>query len=64
MHKFNDKAVFLLSRLVDWTNNGIAYEADQRHAEIILGYFLKVAIDLGTLKDARTNLFENSRPIH
>ena len=32
----DDKAVRILNRLVAWTNRGIVYEADQRHAEIII----------------------------
>ena len=30
------KAMRVLNRLVHWTNEGIEYEADQRHAEIII----------------------------
>ena len=32
----DDKAIRVLNRVVEWTANGIAYEADQRHAEIIV----------------------------
>ena len=32
----DDKAVRVLNRIVTWTNEGIQYEADQRHAEIIV----------------------------
>ena len=31
----DDKCVRILSRVVEWNDEGIAYEADQRHAEII-----------------------------
>ena len=32
----DDKAIRILSRVVTWTEEGIEYEADQRHAEIII----------------------------
>jgi len=32
----DDKAVFLLNRPIEWTAEGMTYEADQRHVEIIL----------------------------
>mgnify|MGYP000023210113 CR=1 FL=1 len=32
----DDKAIIILNRLVQWTEQGIEYEADQRHAEIII----------------------------
>ena len=32
----DDKAIRILNRVVTWTCDGIEYEADQRHAEIIL----------------------------
>ena len=32
----NDKSVRILSRIITWTEEGIRYEADQRHAEIII----------------------------
>jgi len=32
----DNKAVRILNRIVTWTNEGIRYEADQRHAEIIV----------------------------
>ena len=32
----DDKAIRILNRVVSWTNDGIEYEADQRHAEIIV----------------------------
>ena len=31
----DDKSIRILNRVVEWTDNGIEYEADQRHAEII-----------------------------
>ena len=37
----NQKIMRVLNRIVEWTDRGIRYEADQRHAEIIcreLGY--------------------------
>ncbi len=34
--KEDDKAIRILNRVVEWTEEGIRYEADQRHAEIIL----------------------------
>ena len=30
------KSVRILNRIVNWTANGIEYESDQRHAEIIV----------------------------
>ena len=33
---YDDKAVRILYRIVTWTDNGIVYEVDQRHAEIIV----------------------------
>lgn len=33
----DDKTVRILNRIVTWTEEGIEYEADQRHAEIING---------------------------
>ena len=33
--KGDDKSVRILNRIVSWTSEGIRYEADQRHAEII-----------------------------
>ena len=32
----DDKAIRILNRVVEWTTEGIMYEADQRHAEIIV----------------------------
>ena len=32
----DDKAVRILNRILTWTNEGIRYEVDQRHAEIII----------------------------
>ena len=32
----DDKSVRLLNRVIEWTKDGISYEADQRHAEIIV----------------------------
>jgi hypothetical protein len=32
----DDKAIRILNRIVTWDNHGIKYEADQRHAEIII----------------------------
>ena len=34
-HPNSDKAIRILNRVVEWTDTGIEYEADQRHAEII-----------------------------
>ena len=34
--KNDDKAVRLLNRVIEWTETGIQYEADQRHAELII----------------------------
>ncbi len=31
----DDKAIRILNRVVQWDEDGIKYEADQRHAEII-----------------------------
>ena len=46
-HKDDDKSVRLLNRVIEWTKDGISYEADQRHAEIIvkqLGVSLSQAV--------------------
>jgi hypothetical protein len=32
----DDKSIRILNRIVEWTPHGIRYEADQRHAEIII----------------------------
>ena len=32
----DDKSVRLLNRVIEWTSEGIMYEADQRHAELVL----------------------------
>ena len=32
----DDKSVRILNRVIEWTDKGISYEADQRHAEIII----------------------------
>ena len=32
----DDKSIRILNRIVEWTDNGIKYEADQRHAELIV----------------------------
>ena len=32
----DDKSIRILNRVVEWTEGGIKYEADQRHAEIII----------------------------
>merc|ERR1711873_14263 len=32
----DDKSIRILNRVVYWTSRGIEYEADQRHAEIIV----------------------------
>ena len=32
----DDKSIRILNRVVTWTSEGIEYEADQRHAEIIV----------------------------
>ena len=32
----DDKSIRILNRVVTWTEEGIEYEADQRHAEIIV----------------------------
>ena len=34
-----DKAVRILNRIVEWADDGIKYEADQRHAEILINEF-------------------------
>jgi hypothetical protein len=34
--KKDDKAIRILNRIVQWDDQGISYEADQRHAEIII----------------------------
>ena len=32
----DDKSVRLLNRVIEWTDEGIKYEADQRHGELII----------------------------
>ena len=32
----DDKEIRILNRIITWTEEGILYEADQRHAEIII----------------------------
>ena len=32
----DNKSIRLLNRVIEWTEDGISYEADQRHAEIIV----------------------------
>ena len=32
----DDKSIRILNRVVEWTEEGIRYEADQRHADIIV----------------------------
>ena len=32
----DQKSIRILNRVIEWTNLGLCYEADQRHAEIIL----------------------------
>ena len=32
----DDKSIRILNRVIEWTQDGIEYEADQRHAEIII----------------------------
>ena len=32
----DDKSIRILNRVTTWSDNGISYEADQRHAEIIV----------------------------
>ena len=34
--KGDDKSIRLLSRVIEWKEEGISYEADQRHADIIV----------------------------
>ena len=34
--KEDDKSIRILNRIVEWTEAGIRYEADQRHAELIV----------------------------
>merc|ERR1711965_825538 len=48
--KHDDKAVCLLNRPIEWTEQGIRYEADQRHAEIIVR-------DLGLVGNAKSVTF-------
>ena len=42
----DDKSIRILNRIVTWNERGIAYEADQRHAEIIVR-------DLGLSTDSK-----------
>ena len=32
----DDKSIRLLNRIIEWTVEGISYEADQRHVDIII----------------------------
>ena len=32
----DDKSIRILNRVVEWTESGIKYEADQRHADLIV----------------------------
>ena len=32
----DDKSIRVLNRVVEWTENGLSYEADQRHADLIV----------------------------
>ena len=34
----DDKTMRVLNRIVEWTDTGIKYESDQRHAEIIIDH--------------------------
>ena len=34
--KDDDKAITILNRCVEWTSHGLLYEADPRHAEILI----------------------------
>ena len=35
-HPKDDKVIRILNRIVEWTQDGVCYECDQRHAEIIV----------------------------
>ena len=35
----DDKSIRILNRVVSWTSDGIEYETDQRHAEIIVQHW-------------------------
>ena len=35
-HAADDKEIRLLNRIISWTAKGIEWEADQRHAEILI----------------------------
>ena len=32
----HSKTIRILNRVLEWTNKGITYEADQRHADIVI----------------------------
>lgn len=37
-HRTYEKSLRILNRIVEWTEEGIVYESDQRHADIIVRY--------------------------
>ena len=45
--KEDEKSIRILNRIVEWSESGIIYEADQRHAEIIIK-------QMGLVKESRS----------
>ena len=49
------KSIIILNRIVTWTDQGLEYEADQRHAEIIIK-------EVGLTENCRTHETPSSKP--
>ena len=61
----DDKAIRILNRLVQWTSGGIEYEADQRHAELIVADAgLNMASGQRAPPGVKANLDEASEPLN
>jgi len=61
----DDKAIRILNRLVQWTSGGIEYEADQRHAELIVADAgLNMASGQRATPGVKANLDEASEPLN
>ena len=55
MTKKDIKSIRILNRIVTWTNQGLEYEADQRHAELIIQ-------EVGLTESCRTHETPSSKP--
>ena len=53
--KTDIKSIRTLNRIVTWTNQGLEYEADQRHAELIIQ-------EMGLTESCRTHETPSSKP--